>query len=214
MRNNKNNKIRVYIVDDHLIVCQAITALLNIDGFSVVGSSQRFDLDNLIELKPDVVIMDIRLFVDCGIDATKKIKDKNPEIKVLILSGYISESLLASAIRAGASGYLTKTTNRKILADAIKDIFVTPSFYIDKAFMETYENVREKLKINLNGYSLTNREKDVLAHIVSEKSTKEIALELCISEKTVRNHKSNIMQKLGLKSDVGLTKHAYSMALI
>lgn len=215
MNQTGGSDIKVFIVDDHSIVCQGISALIEtIDGFSVIASSQKFCLTSIIEKSPDIVLMDIKLLFGNGIDATAEIKAKNPGIKVLILSGYYNQSLLASAIKAGANGYLTKAAEKQTLQKAMTRIMASDTFFVDENLKEAYSNIMENSDSSPSEYSLSPREKNIFILIADEKSTRDIAGILGISEKTVRNHKSNIRRKLNLDSDAALIKHAYSMALI
>jgi len=131
-----------------------------------------------------------------------------------ILSGYFNESLAASALAAGASAFLSKSIAISHLVAAIFHVMVHNSFYAPQLPDEVLEDILVKNKTSKRLCALSKREKEVLQLIAKEYSTKDIASMLGISEKTVRNHKSNIMAKLGITNHVGLIKYAYYMAMI
>ena len=201
---NKKNTL-IYIIEDQALINQLLSKqLLSIRGFKVVGSAEGFSMDEIVSKNPDVVIMDIRLINENGIDATSIIKQRLPNVKVLMLSGFCSKALIGASIKAGASGYLTKYITRKTLEDAIRAIMDSSSFYLQKELREEFNETMEELILNHKEYSLTQRERSILTLIVQEVPVKEIAKKLGISEKTVRNHKSRIMAKLTLKPTWGL----------
>ncbi len=211
----QSDEIDVYIVDDEEIVCESLSLLLGtIPGYSVCGFS--FSAGQAIaeikQLKPRVVLMDINLGENNGIDLTEGLLTECPSTRVLMLSGYFSEQLVSMAYRVGAAGYISKRLGLSELKKAISHILTENSFYLSPEYRDSADVLQ--LTSAVPSSPLTRREMQILKLIVSEHSTKEIAVELGISEKTVRNHKSNIMQKLGINSDVALVKYAYNMALI
>lgn len=209
--------ISIYIIEDELLICDILCEVLDtIEGCSVVGGSTNGinALAEITEKKPDIVFVDIKLTGENGFDLIALIVSRFPKIKILILSGYYNKTLIGQAIKSGASGYLTKNLKIQYISDAIRMVLSSPAFYIPSDLGITHAEIEADLSFYPTQYSVTKREKEILLLIANEYSTKEISEKLDISEKTVRNHKYHMMQKLGIKSDAGLIKYAYHMALI
>ncbi len=209
--------ISIYIIEDETLICDILCEVLNtIEGCSVVGGSTNGTnaLADISVKKPDIIFVDIKLMDENGFDLIAVISDKFPEMKILILSGYCNKTLIGQAIRSGASGYLTKNLKIQYISEAIKQVTSSSAFYIPSDLGISHDEVISDLSFYPTHYSVTKREKEILILIASEYSTKEIAKKLEISQKTVRNHKSHMMQRLGIKTDAGLIKYAYHMALI
>jgi len=207
----------IYIIEDETLICDILCEVLHtIEGCSVVGGATNglTALTDITEKKPDIVFVDIKLIDENGFDLITIIVEKFPEIKILILSGYCNKTLIGQAIRSGASGYLTKNLKIQYITEAIKMVTSSDVFYIPSDLGISLDDVLSDLSFYPTQYSITKREQEILLLIAKEFSTKDIAEKLAISEKTVRNHKSHMMQRLSIKSDAGLIKYAYHMALI
>ena len=212
-----SRSISIYIIDDEVMICDILCELINsIDGCRLAGGTTNgiTALKEIAEKKPDIIFADIKLNDENGFDLIEKIKSKYPDIKIIILSGYCNMTLIGQAMKAGASAYLTKNLKFDYISDAIKKVYKSSTFYIPPDIGFCIDDIMTDLKLYPNHYTLTKREKEILILIVNEYTTREIAEKLCISEKTVRNHKSHMMQKLNIKSDAGLIKYAYYMAYI
>lgn len=209
--------IRVFIIEDENLVRDTLAQSLElVDNINVVGTSDNISssLENIKAAKPDVLIVDVRLKNENGIEASKMILKTMPSVKIILLSGYFNESLAASALAAGASAFLSKSIAISHLVATIFHVMVHNSFYAPQLPEDVIEDIMVKNKTSKRLSALTKREEEILKLIAKEHSTKEIAMMLNISEKTVRNHKSNIMAKLGISNHVGLIKYAYYMAMI
>ncbi len=209
--------IRVFIVEDENLVRDTLAQSLElVNNINVVGSSDNISssLEDIKMAKPDVIIVDVRLKDENGIEASKTLVKVMPSVKIIILSGYFNETLAANALAAGACAFLSKSIAISHLVAAIFHVMVHNSFYAPQFPDEVLEDIMVKNRTSKRMCALSKREKEVLQLIAKEYSTKEIARMLHISEKTVRNHKSNIMTKLGITSHVGLIKYAYYMAMI
>lgn len=209
--------IRVFIIEDENLVRDTLAQSLElVDNINVVGTSDNISssLEYIKAAKPDVLIVDVRLKNENGIEASRMILKTMPSVKIILLSGYFNESLAASALAAGASAFLSKSIAISHLVAAIFHVMVHNSFYAPQLPEEVIEDIMVKNKTSKRLSALTKREEEILKLIAKEHSTKEIAMMLNISEKTVRNHKSNIMAKLGISNHVGLIKYAYYMAMI
>lgn len=207
----------VYVIDDELLICDILCEMINsIQGCSVAGGSTSgmIALKDITEKKPDIVLLDLKLNNENGFDLVRAIKNIKRETRIFILSGYFNKTLVGQAIKSGASGYLTKNLGIEEIKDAIKNTAVSSSFYLPPGCGIKIDDLNKEQKLYPNQYAVTKREKEILLLIAKEFSTREISEKLGISEKTVRNHKSHMMQKLNIKSDAGLVKYAYYMAII
>jgi DNA-binding NarL/FixJ family response regulator len=209
-------KIKIILVDDHQLVRDGIRALLTgIEDIEIIGeASDGKELFERLELiRPDILVMDISLPGESGIEITKKICQQYPEIKVMILSMYNSEDFIFNSLKAGAKGYLAKNTSRNELLEAIFAIHSGEEFFgeaIGKVMMKGYvkratdDDKPTEKTIGL----LTAREIEILKFYVEGLINKEISDKLDISIRTVETHKNHIMRKLGLRSTVEMVKFA------
>lgn len=217
------NRIKVFIVDDHQIVIDGLISLLTgTPEILIAGSSNGDDnvLEKIINSDTQVVLMDISLGNKSGIDLTKELLHKYPDIKVIMLSMHNSEEVIYSAIDAGANGYLPKNTTKDEILQAIKNVFSGKTYYnseITSILMDSMVNQRKKNSESENKpiqECLTNREIQTLKLFAQGFSNQEIADKLFISVRTVESHKTHIMQKLGYKTMVEMIKYAIKNKLI
>jgi len=211
------NTIKLYIIDDEALILSSLTELLNsVDFISVIGASKygMKSYDEIIKLNPDMVLLDLKLTDESGLELAEKIHLEASNIKVVILSGYCNENLIAMAMKSGASGYLTKGLSFDEFIESLTKVMNEDAFVACDSYNPFLEKIKNDLKYNNYLFILTKREKEVLELIANEHTTNGIADKLQISEKTVRNHKSNIMHKLNLTTDAALIKYAYHMAII
>ena len=217
MQNDK--MITVVIADDHIIVRDGLRSLLERQpDMEVVAEADngRTALQHAKELSPDVVIMDIGMRELNGIDATRQLVKMSPKVKVLALSMYSDKRFIRGMLKAGASGYMLKDSAFKELIDAIRvivgdKIYISPS--VASIVMEDYlehSSERESSTRSL----LTVRELEVLQLLAEGKSTKQIALNLSISIKTIESHRNRVMQKTGVNNIADLTKYAIREGII
>ncbi len=203
-----SEEIKVLLVDDQQLVRDGISALLKLQqGIEVVG-----DADNgaqaisFIDENPvDVVLMDVRMPAMDGIIATRTIKQKHPELRVIMLTTFDDEEYIVKSLQAGACGYLLKDIPTQDLAQAIRlahgGIFQLSSSAMGKLVDE--EALRQAVSRNEEALEgLTEREVDVLELISIGRTNREIAEELFITEGTVKNHVSRILQQLNLRDRV------------
>jgi DNA-binding NarL/FixJ family response regulator len=197
--------IRVMLVDDHEVVREGLKALLNRrDGMTVVGEagSVAQSIEVAASVKPDVVVMDLRLPDGSGIEACREIRSELPGTKVIMLTSYADEEAVMSSILGGAAAYLLKQTRGSQLADAIEGVARGESMLDPAVTMRVLEEVRKsaagKSKASPEA-QLTENEQKIL-HLISEgKTNREIAAEIYLSDKTVKNYVSNILSKLNMK---------------
>jgi DNA-binding NarL/FixJ family response regulator len=198
--------IRVLIVDDQAIARQGLHVILSVEAdIEVVGLAQdgQEAVDMAEKLQPDLVLMDLKMPRLTGVQATKIIKEKFPNIAVLVLTTYDLDDWVANAIRNGANGYLLKDTPPQELITAIRGT-VQGKSYVDpniagKVFQQMQQNIpstpKERLELS---EALTERELDVLKLLATGLSNQEIAESLKLSEGTVRNYLSTLFGKLGV----------------
>jgi DNA-binding NarL/FixJ family response regulator len=196
--------IRVLVCDDQWIVCEGLEAILNADPeIEVVGVAHdgAEALERVAELQPNVVLMDLRMPVMNGIQATQRIHDTHPHVKVLVLTTYGADEWVLDAIRAGAAGYLLKGTPRDALIEAIKGT-AAGTTHVDPAVAgKLFEQIAKTSGTPHESTvlaSLSERERDVLRLLARGLTNEEIAGRLYLSQGTVRNYVSAILSKLEL----------------
>lgn len=214
------NKIRVILAEDHTIVRQGLRLLLEqSDDIKVIAEAEdgREAVKKTEQLKPDIVLMDISMPILNGIEATRQIKKKFPDIKVLILTMHTTEEYISQILHAGASGYLVKKSAHHELLSAIKAIQKGNSYLSPLVSKKVVDEYLQKTKddIKKDRYEkLTTREREVLQLIAEGKANKEIAELLFLSIKTVETHKAHLMEKLNLHTTTDLIKYALQKGII
>ncbi|MGB2854733.1 MAG: response regulator transcription factor [Dehalococcoidia bacterium] len=194
------DKISVLIADDHPVVRQGLHSFLQLqDDIDIVGEAADGleAVEKVAELLPDVVLMDLVMPKVDGIAAIRRITALSPSTRVLVLTSFSDDDKVFSAIKAGALGYLMKDSSPADLAEAIRAVYRgEPS--LDPAIAKKVMEHLSKGEEVIAEEDLTIREKEVLRLIARGNSNKEIAASLRISEKTVKNHVTNILHKLHL----------------
>jgi len=206
-------KTRILLVDDHEIVRLGLTALINDrDDMQVVGEAgNAADAVRVAEqLQPDVVLMDIRMPGEGGIEATRQIVARFPRIKVVMLTSFADDELVIRAINAGAMGYVLKQVGNDELLRAIGAAARGEALLDPATTARLLSRVREKERsTEADAFrELSDREMDVLAEVARAKTNAEIGVTLNLSEKTVRNYLSTMMEKLHLSNRVELAVYA------
>lgn len=218
-----SNKIKVLLVDDHTLMRDGVSAMLKqVEDFQIVGtlSSGEEAVSSFRTLNPDVVLMDIVMKGMNGIEATRWIKERDNNVKVILLSMEVKKEYLRAGIHSGIDGYLPKDVDKETLVKAILEVHNQGTFFNDAitslVFDDFYQRERANMQnhVNLKTSLLTKREKEVLALVASGKSNKEVADELFISIRTVETHKTNIQDKLGIRNNAELVKYAIKKGLI
>ena len=199
------SQCKVLIADDHIIVREGLIALLDMaDDIKVVGEAAdgREAIDMTKQLRPDVVLMDIRMAKLDGVQATREIKARFPEVKVIALTNYDDDEYVFDCLRYGASGYLLKDVSPEDLVKAIKsavqdESLVDPS--VLNKILTQFRQLTEKGSDHADD-GLSPREKEVLEALTAGLSNRGIAQKLYISEKTVKAHFSSIYRKLNVST--------------
>ncbi|HTX18081.1 MAG TPA: response regulator transcription factor [Bacteroidota bacterium] len=214
-------KIRILVADDHTIVRRGIVSLLSLNpAFEVVGEAAngRIAVDLTLQKLPDVILMDISMPEVTGLDATKQIKKRLPDAKILVLSAYDNEEYVTQVLQSGANGYLLKNASPEDIYAAVKAVNDGLAFFspgISKIVLDSY--VKKSLPASVPrseaGHALavgplTVRETEILQLVAEGKSHQQIADLLFISVRTVDTHRNNIMKKLNLHDTASLVTYA------
>ncbi len=206
--------IRIAIVDDHEIVRDGIKILLEDEpGFEIVCEAKngKEAVKFCAEEEIDLAIMDITMPEMDGIKATKLIKEKKPDVKVLALTMLSEDQHIRKMIKAGASGYILKSSGKEELIKAINSIIKGQHYFSDDATQSILQELVNPVVTKTSDpedINITDRELEVLKLIVNEYTNQEIADELYISVRTVDAHRRNLLQKTGAKNTAGLVKYA------
>ncbi|MBN2033986.1 MAG: response regulator transcription factor [Deltaproteobacteria bacterium] len=215
-------KKSVLVVDDHPLVREGLKVILGRSTkFEVTGeagaAAEGFRMAG--ELKPDLVIVDISLPDESGIELTRRIKRALPDSGILIVSMHSKIDYISEAFKAGATGYMVKESAPERLLSALATI-AKGEYYLDTPLSHpVIENLMKSPEKNAGitegAYRrLTPREQEIMRMLAKDLSVKEIAERLFISAKTVENHRTNIKEKLGLKSSIELARYAARLGLI
>ena len=215
------DKIKILIADDHQLIVNGIKAMLDpIKEFEIIGEANDGieAVSRAIELKPDVIIMDISMPNLSGIEATKRIHLQNPQIKILALTQHEDGEYVLQMMNAGAYGYLLKNSRKDEFIEAIISVSKGEKYFSKKISNLLLNNLLQFKQANINEnetkISLTKREKEILQKIAEEMSNQQIADILNISLRTVETHRRNIMQKLDVKNAVSLVRYAVQNQLV
>jgi len=209
-------RIRVMIADDHPVVREGLKKIISSDDEMEVageaGSSGEV-LKLLEEKKFDCVILDISMPGESGLIITREIKARNPHLAVLIVSMYPEEQFAIRAFRAGASGYVTKTSAPTELLNAIRKVSAGGR-YVSQSLAERLTYYLSKEGVTALHETLTDREYQIMLMLATGKTTAEIASELSLSVKTISAYRMSILEKLQVKNVVELTRYAIEHGLI
>ena len=193
---------RVLLCDDHEVVREGLRTLLSRrQDMTVVGEAGTMQeaIAAAAKAKPDVVIMDVRLPDGSGVEACRAIREARPETHVIMLTSYADDEALFASILAGASGYLLKQTRGQAVVDAIQAVAQGRSLLDPDVTGKVLERVRRGREQEDPALaSLTDQERKVLEQLAEGKTNREIGTALFLSEKTVKNYVSRILDKLGL----------------
>lgn len=215
------DKFKLLLVDDHRLMLDGLISLLEDEGCieSIRGATSGLQALAILENeKVDVLMVDINMPEMSGLELTKIVRERFPDIKVLALSMYNDNIMIAKMIEAGAMGYVLKSTNISELSEAICTIASGKRFLSKEAqdiiMQGIYNSDSSISNLQPNVIKLTSRESEVLALIVKEYSNEQIADKLFISERTVETHRKNIFMKTKQKTIVGLIKFAIENGLV
>jgi DNA-binding NarL/FixJ family response regulator len=229
MMGNAAMKMRVLLADDHRLLLEGLANLLEAHGIEVAGVAndglQAFALAR--SLKPDLILMDIRMPRCNGLDATRRIKAEMPDARIVILTTFTDDEDLFEAVRSGASGYLLKSMDAEELVEALHQAQqgippfspgLAAKLLSEFARLSTGEPEKpEEREPQVDGESnseLTERQKEVLTLVAEGLSYKEVGLKLSLSPRTIKYHMAEIMEKLHLENRAQVLAYAGKMGMI
>ena len=199
MSQENKAKIRLVLVDDHVVVREGLRMVLNLDdGLEVIGqaSNGQEGVAEVSKLRPDVVLMDLKMPIMDGVSAIREIKSQFPDIELIALTSVLEDKLVVDAVEAGAAGYLLKEGDSEMLIEAI--------YAASRGEVRLHPDAKKRLSREVRTpemrESLTPRETDTLRLVAKGHPNKEIAEQLGVSEMTIKTHVSNILSKLNLQS--------------
>jgi DNA-binding NarL/FixJ family response regulator len=208
----------IVVADDHRVIREGLVKLLETrEDFSVIGEANDGEeaVQMVLERQPDVVIMDIWMPRLSGIDATRRIGKKATNTKVLVLSMHENQSYVEEVLRAGASGYIVKNSSSTDLLQAIDAVRSGASYLSPAITQQVVDAIARPSDAQPSRVAmLTDREREVLQLIAEGLSSKEIAVMLGVSLKTVDSHRSNLMDKLDIHKVSGLVRFAIRAGLV
>jgi DNA-binding NarL/FixJ family response regulator len=215
-------KKTILIVDDHPLVREGLESILNTAAeYEVVGQAGNArDATQMVKtLKPDLVLLDLGLPDKSGIELAGEIRNISPPTRILIISMHSKVDYIVKAFQAGATGYMTKESATERLLIGIAQV-LNGEYFMDgsvshKVVEKLMKTPEKEMKITDAGYeTLTSREQEILVLLAEGYSAKEVAANLFISPKTVENHRTSIMNKLGLHSTLELVRYAARLGLV
>ena len=215
-----DNKLRIVLADDHTILREGLRSLLTADpDFEVVGEAQdgREAVRCVEKLEPDLLLMDLSMPRMSGMDAIREIKKRYPETRIVALTVHKTEEYLLTTLQAGADGYVLKDATHEELVMAINNVMGGKSYLspgVSEKVIEGYLEGKESSRSASSWETLSWREREVLKLIAEGYKNKEIAVDLCISLKTVEKHRANLMKKLDLHNAAALTVYAVDRGLV
>ncbi len=206
--------LRVLLVDDHTLVLDGLASRLELEeNIEIIGTASNGleALEKAAELNPDLVLMDVSMPVLNGLEATKRFKAEQPDIKILMLSMHNDKEYILSLIQSGANGYVLKDVSSEELVQAINTVHQGGTYFSSGASAALFS---QSANAQSKEEELTKRETAVLIEVANGLSNKEIAQTLDISVRTVETHRQNIKNKLDIQSSAGLVKYAIEHKLI
>jgi DNA-binding NarL/FixJ family response regulator len=220
--NKANSTISVLIADDHMFIREAVSALLSTDpGLSIVGEADngRSALQQTLEKRPDVLLMDIGMPRLNGLEAARQVRNMAPDVKVILLTAFGNDQYIQQVVDGKIHGYILKDSPSNLLTHAIHEVAKGGRFYspiISRRMRTIYDEAtsRGDGKTSPPAVKLTSREVEVLQLIAEGGANKQIAGELNISIKTVEKHRQNLMDKLRIHDTASLTRYAISSGVI
>lgn len=204
--------LRILLADDHFLVLEGLEVLLSTFDFVEKTESvlNYVALKEILKLECfDVLLLDIHFGNYDGREIIGEIKQTAPEMKIIALTSHADSVTIKSSVNAGFDGYLLKIDSREEIERALKSVMNDKSYFSSKTQQAFFE-----MKAIRNKVVLTERERDILQLIVQEQTTREIAEQLYLSEKTIESHRANIMQKLDVKNIAGMVKKAILQGLV
>lgn len=204
------------LADDHKMLREGLRRSMVERGFDVIGEAR--DGAEAVELsaslRPDVILMDVSMPEIDGVEATRQIRERQPDVRIVMLTMHADQDVLADAIRAGANGYLVKDCSTDEIASAIETVAGGETALSPRLAASMLAEVRRQEDQVEQTRIITKREEEVLQHIADGCSTPEVAERLYISQKTVKNHLASIYQKLDARDRTQAVLQAVRMGIV
>lgn len=209
-------KANILIADSHKIVRDGIIAMLESNKeFTVAEAGTEKKILEICQSREiNLIILDVNMPEMNGIELIRKLKKKNPEIKILALTSSFEKQQIRLMVQEGASGYLLKNSGRKELLEAIHTILDGSFYFSNEVTLSVMQNLNRPGAQKGDPHSLTGRELEILGYIVREYTNPEIAEKLSISVRTVDAHRRNLLQKTGARNTAGLVRYALKNKLV
>jgi two-component system, NarL family, response regulator NreC len=213
------SKINIVLADDHPIVHEGMKALLAADSdFSVIGeANDGLDAVRLVEkLHPDVLLVDLAMPNLSGLEVTRQVRKRFPQVQVIVLSMHANEAYVLEALSSGASGYILKESSFSEVIKGIREVSAGRRFLSPSVSQQSIDAYLKKSKTGpWDPYeTLTTREREILQMTAESQSSAEIGRRLFISPRTVEVHRQNAMRKLGLRSQGDLVRYALKKGIL
>lgn len=205
--------IRVFIVDDHQLIVDGVQSLIAAHpGIRVCGSTTEplRVVELLAQLPADILITDVNMPEISGAELVRQVRAVHPRLPVIALSMFGDKEAISEMLRAGATGYVLKNTDRLELIQAIEQVYAGKTYFSEAITAEMMKAV----SWDEGSTHLTRREIEIIRLIDQERSNRQIADQLCISERTVETHRKNIFRKTGTQSVLGLIKYAHENRIL
>lgn len=204
------------LADDHRMLREGLRRSMDERGFEIVGEARdgAEAVDLAAAVKPDVILMDVSMPELGGVEATRQIKARQPEVRIVMLTMHADQDVLADAIRAGANGYLVKDCSTDEIASAIETVAAGETALSPRLAASMLVEVRRQENAAVPERIITKREEEVLQLIADGCSTPEVAENLYISQKTVKNHLASIYQKLDARDRTQAVLRAVRMGIV
>jgi len=197
---DSRSAIKVFLLDDHQLVREGLRALFEADGgIEVVGEAARASeaLERIPATRPQVAVLDVRLPDGSGVEVCRQIRSENPEVACLMLTSFADDHALIDAVLAGASGYVLKEVGASDLVGDIRKV-ATGHSLIDPELASRVTSRLRARRLEERQVRLTSQEQKILDLIAEGRTNRQIAQDLYLSEKTVKNYVSNLLSKLGM----------------
>jgi DNA-binding NarL/FixJ family response regulator len=211
------NTIRILVADDHPIVRDGLIAILSTQpDFRIVGEAATgtATVQQAAALQPDVVLLDLEMPEMDGVEAIRRLRETQPEVRVIVFTAFDTDERILGAVRAGARGYLLKGAPREEIFQAVRVVHAGNSLLQPIVASKLLRQVRQEPATLIGVESLTPRERDVLRLLARGLENKEIAGELVITQRTVKFHVSSILGKLGAGNRTEAVRIAVQQGLI
>lgn len=208
--------IKVLLVDDHEMVRIGVSAYLQVQpDMEVIGEAVNGEeaVEKALELRPDIILMDMVMPVMNGAEATKEIIRQWPEAKIMVVTSFLEDDKVYPALEAGAISYILKTSNAKRIADAIRETLKGQTVLEPEVTTKMMQRMRTGNDRKLHN-DLTERELEILLHLAQGKTNQDIAEELFIAVKTVKTHVSNLLSKLEVHDRTQAVIYAFKHELV